>query len=226
MSTEYHNARQGAARLRARVRCGAIVSIMIGLGRGQFALGATLVAVALASASTFAASAGATTTTPTTTPTPTQTAPTTATPSASARALLDSHELWATIDVCNTPKQANTVGIRGSMPGDGKAHDKLYMSFRLQYLNASTNTWIDLASGATPAFVPVGAGATARQDGTSFQLVPVAGKPAVTLRGVVDFQWRRGKKILLTAARPTTAGRKSLAGAEPAGYSAASCVVG
>jgi hypothetical protein len=146
--------------------------------------------------------------------------------STSVRSLLASHELWATIDVCNSPHHPNTVGIRGSMPGDGKAHDKLYMSFRLQYLNTATNAWIDLASGATPAFVPVGVGATARQGGTSFQLVPVAGKPAVTLRGVVDFQWRRGGKVLQSAARPTAAGHKSLAGADPAGYSAATCLIG
>lgn len=154
------------------------------------------------------------------------TTPSAPTQSTSLRRLLASHELWATIDVCNSPHHPNTVGIRGSMPGDGKAHDKLYMSFRLQYLNTATQTWIDVASGATPTFVPVGAGATARQGGTSFQLVPAAGKPAVTLRGVVDFQWRRGKKVLQSAARPTTAGRKSLAGADPAGYSAASCPIG
>jgi hypothetical protein len=140
--------------------------------------------------------------------------------------LLDSHELWATIDVCNGPQQANTVGIRGSMPGDGQAHDKMYMSFRLQYLNTTTSTWINLVSGATPSFEAVGAAGSARQDGASFQLVPVAGKPAATLRGVVDFQWRRGGKVLYSATRTTSAGHKSLAGAEPADYTAATCVIG
>lgn len=198
---------------------------MFGRGRAQLVLGATLVAGALAFAFTFAASASAAGSSPTGTTTTPGASPTSA-PNASTRALLDSHELWATIDVCDTPKQPDTVGIRGSMPGDGKAHDKLYMSFRLQYLDTTTNAWVDLASGATPSFVAVGAGATTRQDGTSFTLVPVAGKPAVTLRGVVDFQWRRGGKVLLSAARPTTAGRKSVAGAEPAGFSAATCVIG
>jgi hypothetical protein len=140
--------------------------------------------------------------------------------------LLDSHELWATIDVCNGPHQPNTVGIRGSMPGDGQAHDKLYMSFRLQYLNTTTSTWINLVSGATPSFEAVGAAGSARQDGASFQLVPVAGKPAATLRGVVDFQWRRGGRVLESATRATSAGHKSLAGAEPANYTAATCLIG
>ncbi|HEX7466504.1 MAG TPA: hypothetical protein VF309_07680, partial [Usitatibacter sp.] len=102
--------------------------------------------------------------------------PGSSTPSTSLRSLLSSHELWATIDVCDTPHHRNTVGVRGSMPGDGNTHDKLYMSFRLQYLNNANSLWVNLPASTAPAFVPVGAGTTARQGGTSFQLVPVAGR--------------------------------------------------
>jgi hypothetical protein len=146
-------------------------------------------------------------------------------PTASERALLDSRELWATIDVCNPANQRDTVGIRGSMPGDGHAHDRMYMSFRLQYLSASKQ-WLDLASSASSGFVSVGSGASPRQGGSSFELKPVAGKPPVTLRGVVDFEWRHEKTVLVSAAQSTTAGHKSLAGADPADYSAATCVIG
>ena len=72
----------------------------------------------------------------------------------------------------------------------------------------------------------VGAGASPRQGGTSFELKPVAGKPVVTLRGVVDFQWRQGKTIVQSATAPTSAGHKSLAGADPPSFSAATCVIG
>ena len=71
----------------------------------------------------------------------------------SGRPLLDSHELWATIDVCSPHNQPHTVGVRGSMPGNGVAHDKMYMSFRLQYMDTTTKRWVDLVSEATPAFV-------------------------------------------------------------------------
>jgi hypothetical protein len=141
------------------------------------------------------------------------------------RELLHSHELWATIDVCNTPKQPDTIGIRGSMPGDKRARDKMYMAFRLQYLNAQQQ-WVNLAGSASAAYVAVGSGASSRQGGTSFELMPVAGKPAVTLRGVVDFEWRRGKTVVMLAAEPTSASHLSLAGAEPAGYSSATCILG
>jgi hypothetical protein len=144
---------------------------------------------------------------------------------ASARALLHSRELWATIDVCTPPDQPNTVGIRGSMPGDGHAGDRMYMSFRLQYMNASRQ-WADLTSGGSSGFVLVGGAASARQDGSSFELKPVAGKPAVTLRGVVDFQWRHGRTVVMSGAAPTAVGHKSLAGADPASFSAATCVIG
>jgi hypothetical protein len=141
-----------------------------------------------------------------------------------ASSVLQSRQLWATINVCNPKDQPDILGVRGSMPSDGHPHDTMYMSFRLQYLSSSTKHWADLA-GTAPAFVSVGSGA-ARQGGQSFQLMPATGKPAFTLRGLVEFQWRRGKMVLETARRPTAAGHVSLAGADPAGFSAATCQIG
>jgi hypothetical protein len=158
----------------------------------------------------------ATSTTPTTPSTPVSKAP------PPPHALLESPQLWATIDVCNPADQLNTVGVRGSIPGDGHAKDELYMRFRLQYLDSTTGQWVDLANGADSGFLAVGAANASRQTGRSFQLVPVAGKP-VTLRGVVSFQWRRGARVEHAISRPTTAGHKSLAGADPADFSAAEC---
>jgi hypothetical protein len=153
-------------------------------------------------------------------------APRTSAESKLLKALLRSRELWATIDVCSPTDQPDTVGIRGSMPGDKHQHDRMYMSFRLQYQDITTKKWLDLISGATPEFVAVGPGGTVRQGGRSFQLVPKAGKPAYTLRGVVGYQWRRGKTIVQSTSRPTSAGHMSLAGADPAGFSTASCLIG
>ncbi len=143
-----------------------------------------------------------------------------------SHSLFQSRELWATIDVCNPSDQPNTVGIRGSMPGDGVARDAMYMRFRLQYQDATSKLWIDLAHGADSGFVAVGAAKAARQGGRSFQLVPVAGRPASTLRGVVSFQWRRGAHVVHAVSRATTAGHQSLAGADPASFSTATCVIG
>jgi hypothetical protein len=153
-------------------------------------------------------------------------APAAGTSTIDAHTLLRSRLLWATIDVCNAADQPDTLGVRGSMPGDHEAHDTMYMRFRLQYLNASKKTWIDLVNGVSPTWTSVGSGSSARQGGRSFQLSPVAGQSAVTMRGVVSFQWRHGATVLAQASRATSAGRVSLAGSDPAGFSAATCVIG
>jgi hypothetical protein len=144
---------------------------------------------------------------------------------AAERKLLRSPQLWATIDVCSPSDQPNTVGVRGSMPGDEFSKDEMYMSFRLQYLDETTKQWADLSTTA-PAYVPVGAAKTARQGGSSFELKPVSGRPPFTMRGVVDFQWRRGATVEYTVSRPTTAGHQSLTGADPNGFTAATCKIG
>jgi hypothetical protein len=143
---------------------------------------------------------------------------------ASAHSLLTSRELWSTIDVCNTPDQPDYIGIRGSMPGDGRSRDRMYMRFGLQYMNTATKHWVDVKN-PTASFIDVGSGKSARQGGVSLLVPPVAGKPAFTLRGVVSFQWRRGPTVVATASRATTAGRQSKSGADPAGFSAAVCQI-
>jgi hypothetical protein len=150
------------------------------------------------------------------------------TPSAGAsvaktRSLYQSRQLWATIDVCAPKDQANTIGIRGSMPSDGHEKDAMYMRFIVQSLDTATKQWADLGKNADSGFVAVGSAKSIRQAGRSFELVPASGSPPATLRGVVDFQWRRGKTIVGSASRITSAEHKSLAGADPEGYSAATC---
>jgi hypothetical protein len=139
-------------------------------------------------------------------------------------ALRLSPQLWATIDVCNPPGQRYTIGIRGSMPGDGQAHDAMFMRFRLQYVDLTSQRWTDL-SGADSGYLAVGSSRTARQAGRSFVLFPPSGGTAFTLRGVVSFQWRRAGKVVDAISRPTGPGHQSLAGADPPNYSAATCRV-
>lgn len=143
---------------------------------------------------------------------------------AGAQPLAHSRELWATVDVCSPKNQPDTIGIRGSMPGDGHATDVMYMRFRVQYLDPSTGKWLELGQGADSGFLKVGSGALTRQAGRSFQLAPTSGKTAFTLRGYVTFQWRKGATVLETATKSTSAGHTSLAGADPRGFSAATCV--
>jgi hypothetical protein len=140
---------------------------------------------------------------------------------ASMHTLERSPALWATVDVCSPSDQPNTIGIRGSMPGDGRSGDTMYMRFRVQYQEPSSKRWVNVARGADSGFVKVGSARIARQAGQSFRFA--AGGQAFTMRGYVSFQWRRGATVLGTIARATATGHRSLAGADPKNYSAAIC---
>jgi hypothetical protein len=133
-----------------------------------------------------------------------------------------SRELWATVDVCSPKDQPNTIGVRGSMPGDGHAKDVMYMRVRVQYLDVATKHWVNLGK-ADSGPLKLGSAALARQGGFSVQLAPIAGKSAFTLRGYVIFQWRKGSRVLQSATRLTTSGHTSAALADPRGFSAATC---
>lgn len=137
--------------------------------------------------------------------------------------LLQSRNLWATLDICNPADRPHTVGIRGSMPSDGHPKDLMYMRFQLQYLDASTQKWVDLGSSADSGFIALSGTGSVRQAGRTFELVPSS--TTYTLRGYVEFQWRRAGKTVHSVARTTVSGHTSLAGADPANFSAAQCVI-
>ncbi|HXB63572.1 MAG TPA: hypothetical protein VNV42_01735 [Solirubrobacteraceae bacterium] len=134
--------------------------------------------------------------------------------------LAQSPNLWATVDVCNAPHHPHTIGIRGSMPGDGRRRDAMYMRFRVQSFDATTKQWVELG-GAESAFVSVGSAVGTRQAGRTFEFKPTPNP--YMLRGLVEFQWRRAGHVVHLASIPTTARHTSLAGAEPKGFSAATC---
>lgn len=141
------------------------------------------------------------------------------------RQLLSSPELWATVDACNPKGLPNTIGIRGSMPGNGIAKDTMYMSFAVQYYDYNAKRWTPLGQGASSGWQKVGSADVTRQSGRNFRFARTPGKPAVRLRGAVLFQWRNGTTAIATATRFTTKGHKSLAGSNPRGYSAGTCLM-
>jgi len=147
--------------------------------------------------------------------------------SPAAGAGITSRHLWATINVCDTLKHSDAVGVRGSMPGSSNPKERMYMRFRVQYFRASDQLWHNITEGGDSGFVFVGlAKYKARQAGQLFTFAPPAGG-SFQMRGKVTFQWRdrTGKKVLRSAARATTAGHRSTAGSDPDGYSSDTCVV-
>lgn len=132
---------------------------------------------------------------------------------------------WATVNVCDTGANPDTIGIRGSMPGTGSASDGLFMRFQVQYLNPVAVHWKYVGADADSGFVGVGTGkARRRQGGRDFTIRPGA-KGGYVLRGIVTFEWRHGATVTRRARRFTTAGHPGTPGADPAGFTAASCAI-
>jgi hypothetical protein len=63
-----------------------------------------------------------------------------------------------------------------------------------------------------------------REVGRTFTIRAPAGG-AFVLRGVAVFQWRRGDTVARRARRLTRGGHPATAGADPPGYSAATCLI-
>ena len=136
-----------------------------------------------------------------------------------------SRHLWATVNICDSAASPDTLGIRASMPGSGRREERMYMRFRMQFKSTVDGLWHNfLGAGANSGYKPVGrATYKARQSGWTFGLDLRPGQQ-YELRGVVNYQWRRGTKVVRRATKSTTKGHRT-ALSEPVGYSAATCVV-
>jgi hypothetical protein len=134
--------------------------------------------------------------------------------------------LWATINICDTAKHPDTIGIRASMPGSGKARERMYMRFQVQYFRESVQKWAPTDATVDSGFKSVGAATFRRREsGWNFSLTPPPEGQTYRLRGVVSFEWRIGKKVVRKAQKRTHAGHKGTYGADPKGFSAAECTV-
>jgi hypothetical protein len=133
---------------------------------------------------------------------------------------------WATVNVCDTVGHPDGVGIRGSMPGTGTRRDELFMRLQVQFRRAN-GTWAGIGRAGDSGFLDLGRGdVRARQSGRTFTLVPpVVGRPAYVLRGLVTFDWRRNGTVVRRVRRLTAAGHPGTPGADPAGFSAATCSI-
>jgi hypothetical protein len=136
-----------------------------------------------------------------------------------------SRRLWATVNVCDTQRWPDTIGIRGSMPGSKAGREAMWMRFQVQFLDAGDGKWHDVPEGGNSGFVYVGpARDKARQAGRSFRISPKRGKD-VLLRGRVFFEWRVKDDVVRRASARTRKGHRSSAGSDPPGYSASTCAI-
>ena len=138
--------------------------------------------------------------------------------------LRKSKDLWATVNICDTAKQPDRLGIRASMPGDGRTL-ALYMRFQGQYLSALDNKWHNPPEGSDSGFRRIGkARKGVIEAGWSFKYVPPA-EGVLTMRGAVTFEWRDKRRVVHRIREMTEAGHSRKEGSDPGGFSAAQCEI-
>ncbi len=143
------------------------------------------------------------------------------------RSLANSPHLWATVNVCDTRRHPDVIGIRASMPGRGRRGESLWMRFVVQYRDGAGKwRYFRKASKSTDSgFVKVGSSRyKARQSGYSFRFRPDDDDRYV-LRGRVTFHWRRAGRVMRRLAEYTEGGHRAMDWSDPKGYSAARCVI-
>jgi hypothetical protein len=129
--------------------------------------------------------------------------------------------LWATVNVCDTADHPNDVGIRASMPGHPRGTARR-MRFRIQYRD-SGQRW-HYVTGADSGWRKLTrARGRPVEAGWSFGFPPPDG--TITFRGVVRYRWLENGRVVDRAMQITAPGHRSTAGADPPGYSAATCSI-
>jgi hypothetical protein len=149
--------------------------------------------------------------------------------SSTAQAAPRPSTLWATVNICDTLRHPDQMGVRASMPGNG-TRERMFMRFHAQFYDASKNTWSDVKTGGVSPWILAGSAMfVARQAGYTFTFKPPAPGSSYTLRGAVDFQWRakrhRRTVVVRRARANTKGGLKSISGADPPGYSSGVCTI-
>jgi hypothetical protein len=143
-----------------------------------------------------------------------------AAPAAASARTAAADRLWATVNVCDTAKHPNEVGIRASMPGTPRGTGRR-MRFRVQWRDGERWRYVDGADSGWRKLKR--ATGRAIESGWSFEFEPPA--KAITFRGVVRYRWLRDGRVVGRAVEITEGRHRSTAGADPEGYSAASCSI-
>jgi hypothetical protein len=130
-----------------------------------------------------------------------------------------SSSVWATINICNSARYPNVMGIRGQMPTLGFPA-RLRMVFQVDYWQYPNNGFRLLPGVRTP--VDLGQRSRGRyQAGVRFQFQPHAG----LLRGRVRYQWQFGRRIIGHLDRVTRINHAAADYADPRGFSDWKCVI-
>lgn len=134
-------------------------------------------------------------------------------------------DLWATVNICDTKRNPNVLGVRASMPGNG-TRQTMWMRFRASYFDRVTERWRDVGGSSRSPWIKLGdARYRSRQAGRKFEIDPPVPTSSHVVRGLVEYQWRRGKRVVRRARQKTLSGHPTGRHGDPRGYSAGVCEI-
>jgi hypothetical protein len=106
----------------------------------------------------------------------------------------DVRPFWATVNICDTEKSPNALGVRTSVPGNGSG-ERIFARYTAQWWSGAKQKWLTVGgSGVTDWVLLGGAAMSSRQAGWTFRFVQPPAGTTYVMRGIVELQWRhRGK---------------------------------
>jgi hypothetical protein len=127
--------------------------------------------------------------------------------SGSERPDADDRPLWATVNICDTTKSPNALGVRTSVPGNG-SNERIFARYTAQWWSGDQQRWLTVGGSGVTDWVFVGdADMTSRQAGWTFRFVQPPEGTTYVMRGVVELQWREAAQTARKA-RKARKGRK------------------
>jgi hypothetical protein len=148
-----------------------------------------------------------------------------AAPAAQAKPVKD---LWATVNVCDTKKSPDDMGVRARAPGDG-TRAQIYMRFMAQYRTAE-GAW-KAVKGGSSKWLRAGTSLFRNQEiGYTFSFDKPDAGTSYVMRGLVKYEWRDHRKhhrrrVVVKRRQRYTTGGHPTQGAEPKHFSAAHCTI-
>jgi hypothetical protein len=126
---------------------------------------------------------------------------------AGAAAKEEHPDLWATVNLCDTPSRPGAIGVRVSIPHE-KGAPRQWARVRLQWFDGGDRAWRLVRSGGDAGWARIGIGTRLVQGGFTFTFPPPKPGARIVLRGLVDVEWRDGTEVVDHARLTTTAGHR------------------
>jgi len=116
---------------------------------------------------------------------------------------------WATVNLCDLPSRPGAVGVRVRIPN--RADAAQWTRIRLQFFDGTTRAWRLVRSGGDAGWTKLSDGGGPVTGGTTFTFPPPRAGARIVVRGLVDFEWRRGTTVVSRARVKTTSGHRNAA---------------